>query len=64
MDAFFQEMKLKKSIIYIKVLFEIMNKLSLYILMVKNTNSLVATNGVKMNFAKQKYQICYIKYAQ
>ena len=60
----FSRNEIKKYIIYINVLFEIMNKLILYILMVKHTNSLVATNGVKMNFAKQKYQIFYIKYVR
>ena len=40
-----------------------MNKLGLYILMVKNIYLLV-TNKLLMNFVKQKYQICYIKYAQ
>ena len=61
--VFFQDTELKKYIIYTKALFGIMNKLGLYILMVKNIYLLV-TNKLLMNFVKQKYQICYIKYAQ
>ena len=63
MDFLFQEMKLRRYIFCMKAPFGIMNKLGLYILMMKNFAFLVK-KSMLMQIVKQKYRNYYIKYHQ